>query len=171
MSSIFDLLHKLSQKYALNLEELMGKIFSSEVFEENESGDSHEQVEKAIAILEKEIQDLEKLLAQKRRIKAELQKKHKESQEQKKYHHRNRQEESYYEKHSNSKSHDKISKAYAALEIPNGSDLDSVKKAYRKLLKKYHPDYYMHDPEKQKIANTLTQKIGDAYNTLVAHLK
>lgn len=53
---------------------------------------------------------------------------------------------------------------YAVLELEYGASFDKIKSAYRKLLKKYHPDLYQNNPEKLKIAIDLTKKINDAYN-------
>ncbi|GAA4841310.1 DnaJ domain-containing protein [Algivirga pacifica] len=53
---------------------------------------------------------------------------------------------------------------YAALEVPYGSTFPEVKKAYRKLMKVYHPDLYHNDAEKHKIAQEVSLKINEAYN-------
>jgi hypothetical protein len=66
---------------------------------------------------------------------------------------------------------DPIAKAYAALEVPNGSDFETVRKSYRALMRKYHPDRHTATPEKQKAANELAQKLTDAYKTLERRLR
>ncbi len=66
---------------------------------------------------------------------------------------------------------DPIARAYASLEVKPGSDFDTVRKAYRNLMRKYHPDRHTASPEKQKAANELTQKLTDAYKTLERHLR
>ena len=66
---------------------------------------------------------------------------------------------------------DPIVKAYAALEVPNGSDFETVRKSYRALMRKYHPDRHTATPEKQKAANELAQKLTDAYKTLERRLR
>jgi DnaJ-domain-containing protein 1 len=66
---------------------------------------------------------------------------------------------------------DPVARAYAALEIPAGSDFETVRKAYRSLMRKYHPDRHTATPEKQKAANELTQKLTDAYKTLERRLR
>jgi DnaJ-domain-containing protein 1 len=66
---------------------------------------------------------------------------------------------------------DPIAKAYAALEVPNGSDFETVRKAYRTLMRKYHPDRHTATPDKQKAANELAQKLTDAYKTLERRLR
>jgi DnaJ-domain-containing protein 1 len=54
-------------------------------------------------------------------------------------------------------------KYYEILELPYGADFQEVKKAYRKLLKKYHPDLFQNNPEKQKTAQKVTEEINEAY--------
>ena len=41
-------------------------------------------------------------------------------------------------------------KYYKILELEYGSDFSSIKKAYKRLLKKYHPDLFQNKPEKLK---------------------
>jgi len=64
-----------------------------------------------------------------------------------------------------------IRKAYAALEIPAGSDFETVRHAYRRLMRKYHPDLHTGRPDKQKAATDLTQRLTEAYKTLDKHLR
>ncbi len=52
---------------------------------------------------------------------------------------------------------------YSNLEVPYGSDLKTVRAAYRKLLRKYHPDLHQADEEKRKIAQQITTQLNDAY--------
>ncbi len=59
-----------------------------------------------------------------------------------------------------------LAACYAALELPYGADLDSAKKAWKNLLRKYHPDLHAHDPEKRRVAQELTQGLNEAYATL-----
>ncbi len=54
-------------------------------------------------------------------------------------------------------------KYYDVLELPYGSDFQEIKKAYRKLLKKYHPDLFQGNTEKQKKAQKVTEEINEAY--------
>ena len=64
-----------------------------------------------------------------------------------------------------------IRRAYAALEVPPGSDLETVKRSYRRLMRKYHPDLNAGSTEKQRAATDLTQRLTDAYKTLEKHLR
>ena len=66
---------------------------------------------------------------------------------------------------------DAIRKAYAALEVPAGSDFETVKKSYRRLMRKYHPDLHIGAPEKARAATDLTQRLTQAYKTLEKHLR
>ena len=60
---------------------------------------------------------------------------------------------------------------YAALEGPYGSDLATVKKAWKQLLRQYHPDLHGHDEEKRRTAEELTRGLNDAYGALEKHLR
>ena len=55
---------------------------------------------------------------------------------------------------------------YANLEVPYGADLETVRRGWRRLLKKYHPDLHGDDPEKRRIANELTAELTLAYREL-----
>ena len=59
-----------------------------------------------------------------------------------------------------------IRRAYAALELPLGSDRNQVKDAYREMLRRYHPDRHHQDPNKLETANELTRKLREAYEQL-----
>ncbi|MCR5261025.1 MAG: DnaJ domain-containing protein [Candidatus Gastranaerophilales bacterium] len=52
---------------------------------------------------------------------------------------------------------------YAILEVPYGAAFEEIKKSYKRLLKKYHPDHYHKDAEKYKTAEKLVGKINEAY--------
>jgi curved DNA-binding protein CbpA len=64
-----------------------------------------------------------------------------------------------------------VRRAYAALEVPVGSNFETVRKSYRALMRKYHPDHHSESPEKQKTATELTQKLTDAYRVLERKLR
>jgi curved DNA-binding protein len=50
---------------------------------------------------------------------------------------------------------------YAALEVPRDADAEAIKKAYRRLARKYHPDV-----SKEADAEARFKEIGEAYETL-----
>ncbi len=64
-----------------------------------------------------------------------------------------------------------VRRAYAALEVTNGSNFETVRRAYRTLMRKYHPDLHTSSPEKQKAANEITQKLTDSYKLLEKRLR
>lgn len=66
---------------------------------------------------------------------------------------------------------DEVARAYAALEVRPGANFDTVRKAYRTLMRKYHPDLYTGSPEKQKTANEIAQRLTDAYKLLEKRLR
>ena len=55
---------------------------------------------------------------------------------------------------------------YANLEIPYGSDLEIVRRAWKRQLKKYHPDLHAENPEKRRLANELTVELTRAYQEI-----
>lgn len=55
---------------------------------------------------------------------------------------------------------------YANLEVPFKSDLDTVKKQYKKLLRKYHPDRFAQDPEKYRSATEITKKLNESFQRI-----
>ncbi|MCA9681148.1 MAG: DnaJ domain-containing protein [Myxococcales bacterium] len=59
---------------------------------------------------------------------------------------------------------------YRTLELPVGSDVASVRKSYRRLMAKYHPDKYASDPDKYAAATEVARKITVAYDGIKTHL-
>ena len=59
---------------------------------------------------------------------------------------------------------------YAQLEVPYGASFEEVKKSFRRLMRKYHPDLHAGNPQKQKTATQLTMSLTQAYNELEQHL-
>jgi len=55
---------------------------------------------------------------------------------------------------------------YSTLELEPGADLQQVRRAYRRLMKLYHPDRFANDPEKLEVATAVTRKLTEAYNGL-----
>lgn len=60
---------------------------------------------------------------------------------------------------------------YANLEIPFNSDRETVRKAYRRLMRKYHPDNFANDSEKEAMATNLSQELSVAYQAILSYLK
>ena len=60
---------------------------------------------------------------------------------------------------------------YANLELPYGAGREQVKAAWKRLLKKYHPDLHAADPEQRRIANELTAELTSAYKHLDSALE
>lgn len=56
---------------------------------------------------------------------------------------------------------------FANLEVAPGSDWETIKSAYKKLMARYHPDRFARDPEGQAIALLVTKKLNEAF----AHLE
>jgi DnaJ-domain-containing protein 1 len=65
----------------------------------------------------------------------------------------------------------RLAQYYAQLEVPFGADLAEVKAAYRRLMRKYHPDRYPNDPQKAAMATELTQKLAQAYREIETALR
>jgi DnaJ-domain-containing protein 1 len=63
-----------------------------------------------------------------------------------------------------------VAKAYRALEVPVGSDHETVKKGYRRMMKKYHQDRFQNDDEKREIAGTVSKRINQAYERITEYL-
>jgi DnaJ-domain-containing protein 1 len=61
---------------------------------------------------------------------------------------------------------DEIARHYRVLNLPYGAPLEDVKSAYRKLMRKYHPDLHHQSPKKQKAANELALQVSQAYSAL-----
>jgi hypothetical protein len=59
-----------------------------------------------------------------------------------------------------------LAEYYANLELPYGADLEMVRKAWKKMVRKYHPDLHCADPEKRQLANELSQGLNRAYEEI-----
>ena len=57
---------------------------------------------------------------------------------------------------------------YANLEVPFGSDIETVRTSYKSLMLKYHPDKHAGDPDRQKIALEITKKINESFERIRA---
>lgn len=63
--------------------------------------------------------------------------------------------------------YDNLEAAYKVLEVSSSASDEEVKKAYRKMAVRFHPDKVSHlGPEFQKSANDKFAKVNDAYNKI-----
>jgi DnaJ-domain-containing protein 1 len=65
----------------------------------------------------------------------------------------------------------KLRGLYATLEVPFGSDLETVKSSFRRLMRKHHPDVNAGSPEKLKQSTARAAEISAAYQELETVLK
>jgi DnaJ-class molecular chaperone len=64
----------------------------------------------------------------------------------------------------------RLRELYSQLEVPYGAPFEEVKKSFRRLMRKYHPDLHAGNPQKHKTATQLTMSLTQAYNELEQHL-
>jgi hypothetical protein len=55
---------------------------------------------------------------------------------------------------------------YEVLEVPFGADIETVRKSYKALILRYHPDKHAGDAEKQRIALEITKKINESFERI-----
>ena len=72
-------------------------------------------------------------------------------------------DEVYYDDVKEVPKDNKEEKYYGILELEYGAGFKEIKASYKRLLKKYHPDLYYNDTEKQKTAQKITEKLNEAY--------
>ena len=58
---------------------------------------------------------------------------------------------------------------YRVLDLQLGADMVQIKTAYRKMMRRYHPDMHAGNPGKLKAANEMSMRVTGAYNGLGAH--
>jgi DnaJ-class molecular chaperone len=61
---------------------------------------------------------------------------------------------------------DPLARHYAHLEIKPGAGREAVKSAWKRMMKKYHPDLHDSDPEKRKTADELTRRLTESYQII-----
>jgi deoxyribodipyrimidine photolyase len=60
---------------------------------------------------------------------------------------------------------------FQTLEVSPGTSFTEVKKAYKEMVKKHHPDQFMQDPEKHQSATKKMKKINGAFRELAKYYK
>jgi DnaJ-domain-containing protein 1 len=55
---------------------------------------------------------------------------------------------------------------YATLEVAFAAPFADVRKSYKRLLHKYHPDRFSGNAEKQALANEVTQRLNEAFDRI-----
>lgn len=63
-----------------------------------------------------------------------------------------------------------VAKCYARLELPVGASRLEVQRAWRSLLRQYHPDRYLGDPEQHASSIAVVTGLTDAYLTILARM-
>lgn len=63
-----------------------------------------------------------------------------------------------------------VAKAYRALEVPVGSDRATVKRGYRRVMKKYHQDRFDEDGDKREVAGKVSKRLNLAYERVTEYL-
>lgn len=67
--------------------------------------------------------------------------------------------------------HEDLRQDYANLEVPFGAGIEDVKKAYKTLILRYHPDKHAGDAEKLRIATEITKKINESFERIRSRLE
>jgi DnaJ-domain-containing protein 1 len=55
---------------------------------------------------------------------------------------------------------------FANLDLPPTARLEEARRAHHRLLGKYHPDRYARDPEKQRLATQITQRLNASFRRI-----
>jgi DnaJ-domain-containing protein 1 len=61
-----------------------------------------------------------------------------------------------------------VRRAFAALEIPLTASADEIRRAYRRLMARYHPDHHATDPAREAVATELSRRLTEAYDRALA---
>lgn len=59
-----------------------------------------------------------------------------------------------------------VAQDYRNLELEPGTDFATVKLAYRRLMRTYHPDRYANDPERQRVATEISARLNASFNRI-----
>jgi DnaJ-domain-containing protein 1 len=88
---------------------------------------------------------------------------YKESEQQSKQQQNSYSNQSKYKTNSNTTKNATEEQYYKALELPAGASWDEIKAAYKREMKKYHPDKFYDNDKKRQTAEKISQKINEAY--------
>ena len=66
---------------------------------------------------------------------------------------------------------EELAKHYGRLEVPYGSDLETVRRGYRRMMKRYHPDRHSTDAGKARVANEVALALTESYDELTRRLE
>jgi hypothetical protein len=55
---------------------------------------------------------------------------------------------------------------YANLEVPFASDIETVRRSYKRLMLRYHPDRHAGNPEKLHVATEITKKVNESFERI-----
>jgi len=179
MSVIFERLMNLYKIYGHTVFDFFSEtIFGTE--KEYRRHKSH-QIQSAIYQLEREVKKLKHTILEKEDLIQHLKKDLKQAYEQEQAHEEytykdfeREWEEEQRQRQSQQQSKGinlKLAQYYANLEIPFGSDLNTIKTAWKTMMKKYHPDLHSNDKEKQETAKILATELTHAYQELQSYIK
>jgi DnaJ-domain-containing protein 1 len=74
-------------------------------------------------------------------------------------------------RHSESPVDRQLVQYYANLELDPTATIDDIKSAYRRLMRKYHPDKHLGEPGRHRAATELAAQLTRAYDALLEHLQ
>lgn len=64
-----------------------------------------------------------------------------------------------------------LQQCYTTLDLPFGASFEEVKRAYKELVRVWHPDRFPNSPDLQQRAHSKLSRINEAYETLKAHFE
>ena len=76
------------------------------------------------------------------------------------------QQQQQHGPHFHNADHDGLQQDYANLDVPIGAPFEEIRRSYKRLLKRYHPDRFADDPQKQSLATEITQKLNQSYQRI-----
>jgi DnaJ-domain-containing protein 1 len=81
---------------------------------------------------------------------------------------RRRDDESKESREGHQEDRSELHKDYNNLEVAYGAPFEEVRRAYRRLLRLYHPDRFAGDPEKLEVATEVVKRINASYQRIRA---